>query len=259
MEHINLVETFSEFKEFKNIDRETMMRIIEDIFRHMLGKRFGTDENFDIIVNIDKGDLEEAKAIAKDIAGNEKKIIHHGKRADTGDRGRNTAGIYPLTTAVKHLPALRAGPVVQSTGAQAMSRGVGVLPLRRRLSCLFPVQRGCRAVPPKATGSDRRVRSEAGRREDAMHRVWAFCPSKGAAARRETKGLHLPRLSALLREDQRWVLQGQAPHQSQETGAKSAPLPRVGREGSLCTEERGNDQMGPYPRGRTSELLRHNG
>lgn len=58
MEHINLVETFSEFKEFKNIDRETMMRIIEDVFRHMLTKRFGSDKNFDIIVNIDKGDLE---------------------------------------------------------------------------------------------------------------------------------------------------------------------------------------------------------
>lgn len=58
MEHINLVETFSEFKEFKNIGRETMMRILEDIFRHMLTKRFGTADNFDIIVNIDKGDLE---------------------------------------------------------------------------------------------------------------------------------------------------------------------------------------------------------
>ena len=58
MEQINLVETFSEFKEFKNIDRETMMHIIEEIFRHMLIKRFGSDENFDIIVNIDKGDLE---------------------------------------------------------------------------------------------------------------------------------------------------------------------------------------------------------
>ena len=58
MEHTNLVETFSEFKEFKNIDRETMMRILEDVFRHMLIKKFGTDENFDIIVNIDKGDLE---------------------------------------------------------------------------------------------------------------------------------------------------------------------------------------------------------
>lgn len=58
MEHINLVETFSEFKEFKNIGRETMMRILEDVFRHMLEKRFGTADNFDIIVNIDKGDLE---------------------------------------------------------------------------------------------------------------------------------------------------------------------------------------------------------
>jgi len=58
MDHINLVETFSEFKEFKNIDRETMMRILEDVFRHMLEKKFGSDENFEIIVNIDRGDLE---------------------------------------------------------------------------------------------------------------------------------------------------------------------------------------------------------
>ena len=58
MEHINLVETFSEFKEFKNIDRETMMRILEDVFKHMLAKKYGSSDNFDIIVNIDKGDLE---------------------------------------------------------------------------------------------------------------------------------------------------------------------------------------------------------
>ncbi len=58
MEHINLVETFSEFKEFKNIDRETMMRILEDVFKHMLAKKYGSADNFDIIVNIDKGDLE---------------------------------------------------------------------------------------------------------------------------------------------------------------------------------------------------------
>jgi len=58
LEHINLVETFTEFKEFKNIDRETLMRILEDVFRHMLIKKYGTDENIDIIVNVDKGDLE---------------------------------------------------------------------------------------------------------------------------------------------------------------------------------------------------------
>lgn len=55
---MNLVETFSEFKEFKNIDRETMMRILEDVFRHLLIKKYGSEDNFDIIVNIDKGDLE---------------------------------------------------------------------------------------------------------------------------------------------------------------------------------------------------------
>jgi len=58
MENINLVESFSEFKEFKNIDRATMMRILEDVFRGMLAKKYGTADNIDIIVNIDKGDLE---------------------------------------------------------------------------------------------------------------------------------------------------------------------------------------------------------
>ncbi|MCH5243891.1 MAG: transcription termination/antitermination protein NusA [Lentimicrobiaceae bacterium] len=58
MENLNLVESFSEFKELKSIDRETMMRILEDVFRTMLIKKYGTDENIDIIVNIDKGDLE---------------------------------------------------------------------------------------------------------------------------------------------------------------------------------------------------------
>ncbi len=58
METINLVESFSEFKEFKNIDRSTMMLILEDVFGSMLEKKYGSAENFDIIVNIDKGDLE---------------------------------------------------------------------------------------------------------------------------------------------------------------------------------------------------------
>ncbi len=53
-----MVETFSEFKEFKNIDRETMMHILEDVFHGLLIKKFGEESNIDIIVNIDKGDLE---------------------------------------------------------------------------------------------------------------------------------------------------------------------------------------------------------
>jgi len=58
MENLNLIDTFSEFKELKNIDRPTMMTVLEDVFRSMLNKRYGTDENFDIIINIDKGDFE---------------------------------------------------------------------------------------------------------------------------------------------------------------------------------------------------------
>jgi len=53
-----LIETFSEFKELKNIDRVTMMSVLEDVFRGLLLKKYGTDENFDIIINIDKGDFE---------------------------------------------------------------------------------------------------------------------------------------------------------------------------------------------------------
>lgn len=53
-----LQESFADFKEFKSIDRATMMRVLEDVFRNMLIKKYGSDENFDIIINVEKGDLE---------------------------------------------------------------------------------------------------------------------------------------------------------------------------------------------------------
>lgn len=53
-----LIESFAEFAKFKNIDRPTMMRILEDVFRTMIRKKWGTDDNFDIILNVEKGDLE---------------------------------------------------------------------------------------------------------------------------------------------------------------------------------------------------------
>ena len=58
MENLNLIETFSEFKELKSIDRATMMSVLEDVFRNLLRKNYGTDDNFDVIINIDKGDFE---------------------------------------------------------------------------------------------------------------------------------------------------------------------------------------------------------
>ena len=58
MNNLNLISNFAEFKELKNIDKTTMIGVLEDVFRHALQKQYGTDENFDIIINDDKGDLE---------------------------------------------------------------------------------------------------------------------------------------------------------------------------------------------------------
>ncbi len=58
MDNLNLISNFAEFKELKNIDKSTMIGVLEDVFRHALQKQYGTDENFDVIINADKGDLE---------------------------------------------------------------------------------------------------------------------------------------------------------------------------------------------------------
>ena len=58
MNSLDLIDSFSEFKQLKNIDRPTMMKVLEDVFRTLLKKKYGETDNFDIIVNTDKGDLE---------------------------------------------------------------------------------------------------------------------------------------------------------------------------------------------------------
>ena len=58
MASINLMEAFQEFKDAENIDRPTLMRVVEDVFKTLLRKKYGGDENFDVIVNAEKGDLE---------------------------------------------------------------------------------------------------------------------------------------------------------------------------------------------------------
>lgn len=124
MENLNLIETFSEFKELKSIDRATMISVLEDVFRNMLQKMFGTDENFDVIINIDKGDFEiwrnrevvedgevadpnlqialsEAKKIDEDYevgedVTDEVKFIDFGRRAILALRQNLTARILDL-------------------------------------------------------------------------------------------------------------------------------------------------------------------
>ena len=58
MDTSTLIESFADFAKQKNIDRPTMIRILEDVFRNMIRKKYVQDDNFDIIVNADKGDLE---------------------------------------------------------------------------------------------------------------------------------------------------------------------------------------------------------
>jgi len=58
MENLSLIDTFSEFKELKNINRETLMHVLADVFKGLLQKKYESSDNFDIIINIDKGDLE---------------------------------------------------------------------------------------------------------------------------------------------------------------------------------------------------------
>lgn len=68
-ETVSLIDTFAEFKELKNIDKTTMVSVLEESFRNVIAKMFGTDENYDVIVNPDKGDLEiyrNRKVVADD-------------------------------------------------------------------------------------------------------------------------------------------------------------------------------------------------
>jgi len=124
MENLNLIETFSEFKELKSIDRATMMSVLEDVFRGMLVKMFGSADNFDVIINIDKGDFEiwrnrevvangavedpnkqislaEAKLIDEDYEEGEEvtdevKLLDFGRRAILALRQNLTARILDL-------------------------------------------------------------------------------------------------------------------------------------------------------------------
>jgi transcription termination/antitermination protein NusA len=68
MSNINLIDSFQEFKDFKNIDRPTVISVLEEVFRSMIRKKYGTDENCDVIVNPDNGDLEiwRTRAVVED-------------------------------------------------------------------------------------------------------------------------------------------------------------------------------------------------
>ena len=96
---INLVESFSEFKEFKNIDRATMMRVLEDVFRNILKKKYGNDANFDIII-IGSGPGGYVTAIRAAQLGFKTAIV---ERAE-GDAGRFRQIVAEYNKAVRYFP-----------------------------------------------------------------------------------------------------------------------------------------------------------
>ncbi|MDR2887249.1 MAG: transcription termination factor NusA [Bacteroidales bacterium] len=156
MENINLIDTFSEFKELKNIDRPTMMSVLEDVFRGMLARKYGSADNFDIIVNIDKGDFEiwrnrvvvaddeltdpvtqiplsEAKMIDEDYeigedVSDEVKFLDFGRRAILTIRQNLTARILELEKNNVYMKYKdRIGDVVTGEVYQVWKREVLVL------------------------------------------------------------------------------------------------------------------------------------
>jgi len=107
MHSAGLIDSFSEFKEFKNIVRATMQRVLEDVFRGMLRKRYNSDENFDVIINDKSGDLE---------IWHNRTIVHDGEVED-----ENTQIAY--TDAIKIEPDFEIGEeVTQEVGLQIFGR-----------------------------------------------------------------------------------------------------------------------------------------
>ncbi|MBC7383687.1 MAG: transcription termination/antitermination protein NusA [Bacteroidia bacterium] len=107
MHSAGLIDSFSEFKEFKNIDRVTMQRVLEDVFRGMLRKRYNNDDNFDVIINDKSGDLE---------IWHNRTIVHDGEVED-----ENTQIAH--VDAVKIEPDFEIGEdVSQEVGLQIFGR-----------------------------------------------------------------------------------------------------------------------------------------
>lgn len=82
MASINLIDSFAEFKEAEDIDRPTLMKVLEDVFKTLLRKKYGDDENFDVIVNTEKGDLEilrRREIVADGEVEDENKQISHSE------------------------------------------------------------------------------------------------------------------------------------------------------------------------------------
>lgn len=119
MNSIDLVESFAEFKDQKNIDRPTMMKVLEDVFRTLIRKKYGSDENFDIIVNTEKGDLE---------------IWHRREIVENGTLIEDPSKQISLSDAVKIEPDYQVGEeAIEQIPFESFGRR-GILTLKQTLA-----------------------------------------------------------------------------------------------------------------------------
>ena len=121
MDNLNLISTFAEFKELKNIDKSTMIGVLEDVFRHLLIKTYETDENFDVIINPEKGDLEIWR---------NRTIVEDGEVENPNQQ-------ISLTDARKIDPTYEVGEEVADEIKLADFGRRSVLSLRQNLACLL--------------------------------------------------------------------------------------------------------------------------
>ncbi len=117
-EHVNLIDTFAEFKESKSIDRETLMRILKDVFLSALTKKYGQDAKFDVIVNVDRGDLE----------------IQHIREIVEDGQVEDEANQIALTDAIKIEPDFEIGEEVVENILLSDFQRREILALRQNLS-----------------------------------------------------------------------------------------------------------------------------
>lgn len=117
-EHVNLIDTFAEFKESKSIDRETLMRILKDVFLSALTKKFGSEAKFDVIVNVDRGDLE----------------IQHTREIVEDGEVKDEANQIALSDAIKIEPDFEVGEEVVENILLSDFQRREILALRQNLS-----------------------------------------------------------------------------------------------------------------------------
>src|SRR4030042_133353 len=154
---------------------------------------------------------------------------HYGRWTGDCQRPGNSPRVDTISPAVEYLPSLCAGFVVQPARVQAKSGQSVPFSFCGRFSGLLSVQRRCGKFPTASGGPTRKIWATVVKGKDSLYRIRAVCTRERIQARRETKGVYLFRIHALLRENKRGILQSQTSHQPKEVGPKLVQVHGLGK------------------------------